>query len=381
MRVVIFVALAGCSDSPTRDCELTCVQAEPRCPSGMSCDSQNFCREPGATESCMPNGCWPLAPSTIDPCAMDFPPSMGSLSFTQNQVLDTTMPLIGQLYDGGRLVVIHVDQFSVANMVTVTVEGTRPLVIVSDGDVAISGILRVNPTSSVDPVCTINNGSDANLVNWSTGGGGGGFATAGGAGGIVDDPDAARAPGGSANDDPALLRFGCPGGAGGGNLGGLGGRAGGALQIAAKTRVDVTGWITANGGGGAGGWSSADCTGDPCSTGGGGGGTGGVILIESPIIDVDPDGLICAVGGAGGSGGLGTNTSPAPPGGTSITCTGGAPGELMAPGGKGGDLVPPGIGFDSTQLGKSAGGGGGSVGRIRINATEPTLGGMIVPPP
>lgn len=164
------------------------------------------------------------------------------------------------------------------------------------------------------------------------------------------------------------------GGSGGGGNGFSGGGGGGALQIVAGERITIgggasAGGINAGGCGGAGGAS-----GNP----GGAGGSGGAILLEAPVMDLQPNGTVAANGGGGAVGGTGGGNSGA-----------GQPGDLGVVGGVGGTLPGTGYGLPGVGGAKdrpnggngdaggstsgSGGSGGGSVGRIRINNLTGTL--------
>jgi hypothetical protein len=128
-----------------------------------------------------------------------------------------------------------------------------------------------------------------------------------------------------------------------------GGGGGGALQLVSCSSLVVRGVIDVSG---AGGLAS---TLDPTPTiGGSGGGSGGSVLLEGMEVDIQGD--LSARGGGGGGG----STAPDSPGTNALGVVAGLPG-----GGQGGGLIPPGSGEDRSPDG--SGGGGGAVGRIRIN--------------
>jgi hypothetical protein len=176
------------------------------------------------------------------------------------------------------------------------------------------------------------------------------------------------------------LVFGCPGVDGGAVSGGTQatrGYGGGAIEISSKTLVNIasTGFVSADGYGGAGGTGQSQAGG-----GGAGGGTGGSILLEAARISIA--GKVCAVGGGGGQGG-GFNFFNGAPGGNGTVCTAGiagAPNSGAGGGGAGGGLLAA---TDAQGHGtnRAGGGGGGSVGRIRLHSsTQPvTTGSTIVP--
>lgn len=164
-----------------------------------------------------------------------------------------------------------------------------------------------------------------------------------------------------------------------------GGGGGGAVQLFALERLEVTGEIRAGGGGGQGG--GTDVHPGVC-LGGGGGGSGGAILLESAQVIVS--GRMAADGGGGGGGGNnqgstggdGANAEPgqAAAGGEgrdgagcalvgSIAGGDGGAGSLAAS--NGGD----GQSYDTNDCDfhpyVGGGGGGGGAGRITVKSLEP----------
>jgi hypothetical protein len=248
---------------------------------------------------------------------------------------------------------------------TITLIGKRPIALVADGPVAIGGVVDARGLCSSfvagpggfnggsaqgsnggAPIATLGGGSGAAA---SSGGGGGGHGAQGGAG-----KDAA---GGSAYGDPAITTLvgGAGGGAGGGVNFGRGGGGGGALQIVSNTSITV----------GAGGINAGGCGGKP-GTGngdsGGGGGAGGAILLEAPAVTVT--GALAANGGGGGGGGGGNAKAGANGTLGRVPAAGGQPNGKNEEGGSGA------VGGTPAQPGGSGlnpGGGGGAIGRIRIN--------------
>lgn len=370
---------AGCYAPSFQDCELVCAGAGPSaCPDGLTC-AAGVCRLPGMTAACTPTidapgTCWPYTASTIDPCAADFPPSVGPLSVPAMRTIDTTS--LGQNdgvpYLGGRYTVLHVDSVSIAPGAVLTVTGARPLIIVSEGNVDIAGIITVQPTPSVPMDCAV--GSAAAAGPSGAGGAGGGYGTPGGNGGAAVSSSSTSGGGitGDAMLDP--LRPGCPGGRGGiGTPGptGAAGRGGGALQITSRTQILLTagGTVAAGGGGGGGGFNGTTCVGTACTSGGGGGGTGGSILLEANRVEVRANGKVCAVGGGGGNGPQ--TIAPIASGGAGADgnlCSGGMPGAVGNRGGRGADVAaaPGASGSSGSGNLESGAGGGGGLGRTRI---------------
>jgi hypothetical protein len=259
---------------------------------------------------------------------------------------------------------------------TITLIGARPIALVSDGAVTINGIIDARSlcttyfagpggynggsgsgSDGAEPPSTSGGGDGASAA--TTGGGGGAHGAAGGSGKAV--------AGGELYGDPeiSVLRGGAGGGAGegGGNFG-RGGGGGGALQIVSNTKIDiVTGGINAGGCGGKPGTGNSDS--------GGGGGAGGTILLEAPIITIN--GVLAANGGGGGGGG----------GAAATAGSAGLLGVMVAPGGagqatdeQGGKGGASGVAAEPGGVGANPGGGGGGIGRIRIN-TRGGSGAMI----
>lgn len=214
--------------------------------------------------------------------------------------------------------------------VTVTVSGTNPLIIKSQGMVKIDGVLTANgapggngvtfstfgkggigiggggnggdgvytggPSNGVD-----GQGSGAGLkgTNWQ-GGSGAGYAQNGGNSPMTSYGSGIT--GGMSYGTADLMNFqggsGGGGGSGGNSCGsGGGGAGGGAIQIASANSIAIGGTISADGakGGTDGG---GNC-------GGGGGGSGGAIWLRAPTIT--NSGTLTAVGAAGGTSKIGTN--------------------------------------------------------------------------
>jgi hypothetical protein len=254
----------------------------------------------------------------------------------------------------------------------ITVTGSRPVVIVADGPIAIQSVFDARGTCSGNTAGPGggqggNTGAEANGngggrrgTNAGTsnvsGGGGGGFGAvgspAGDAGGGING-----ALGGDAFGDLAITTLAGGGGGGGGGRpgdGGVGGGGGGAVFLISNTKVSISeaGGINAGGCGGTRGQGSIG--------GGGGGGAGGAILIEAPVLSLD--GALAVNGGGGGGASSGNDGSD---GALATTAASGGSSLIGGTGGNGGAGSSPSgsPGMDSTH----SGGGGGAVGRIRIN--------------
>ena len=284
---------------------------------------------------------------------------------------------------GPDVLVLYTSAFTLEAGATLDVTGDKSLVIASDSTITIDGALDASsqtggsagpskgPGASYAGCTTVGgSGGDGNGGGDGGGGGGGALGAGGGPGGDVNG-----APGGSAGafmPVPGFIRAGCAGGKGG-KTGGKGGEGGGAIELAARGSIVVTGSINAGGGGGGKGQNPS---------GGGGGGSGGVISFDSPSVMLAPGAIIAANGGGGGGGlnddssaGAGNDAPLAATnagGGTSETGQGGGPGGASNPVGGG-----PGIGGNNG----GGGGGGGSSGYVIVYAGSFVFAGAVVSPP
>lgn len=188
------------------------------------------------------------------------------------------------------------------------------------------------------------------------GGGGGGYAGIGGTGGTgIQTVTAAGGAGGDVCGSPELIPL--TGGSGGGggadgnclgsDCGWPGGGGGGALQIASRKSIAISGEFRANGGNGFG-------PNNATRGGGGGGGAGGGLLLEAPIVTVS--GILNVDGGDGGRGDVGEGG------------IGASGDEIDGANGVEDPALDPDAGV-STGSGSGGGGGGG---RIRLNTPDNT---------
>ncbi|MCE9579923.1 MAG: hypothetical protein K8W52_42795 [Deltaproteobacteria bacterium] len=303
------------------------------------------------------------------------------------------------------LATLAVDHLTIARDSVLYGFGTRPLAILSSGDVAIEGAIDFSAgcydadgTTFLTSCGGAGGGAGSTNKNaggcgaggdgvdsHATGGGGGGYSTAGAKGG-----DFMGATGGAAGTSAACpgvtlepLAGGGGGGAGSSGKGGAGGGGGGAIQITSLTRIGLTHstgtvndtMIYVAGAGGSGPTEA--------NIGGGGGGAGGAILLEAPMVQIGSTAILSANGGGGGGGrqvGLVANGAYGTK--TTSQAAGGAGDAVVATTGRGGAggarLGAPAVG---TGGGDGTGGGGGAVGRIRINTlAAPTLTGAVVSP-
>jgi hypothetical protein len=269
-----------------------------------------------------------------------------------------------------------------ANAATVSIVGSRPLMLVATGNIEVSGSFDISSRRSGQT------GAGANYSGCSVtsnpqddsggagGASGGSFAGAGGNGGTGDtdtslggDGNATGGVAGPAVAAPDFVRGGCPGSQGGnesgsGGQGGAGGSGGGAVHFIAAGDFDllVGASIRATG---------AGATGGQVQSGGGGGGSGGLVRIDAT--NIIRNGNMSANGGGGGEGGTRV-------GGVPTTGNNGDDGELSAnaalggfgapgsggDGGNGSSLATAsgGVGGDTIV---GAGGGGGGPGFILLN--------------
>ncbi|HVK78879.1 MAG TPA: choice-of-anchor D domain-containing protein [Kofleriaceae bacterium] len=261
---------------------------------------------------------------------------------------------------------------------TLKVTGTMPLVLISDRDVTVTGVIDVSADGATDGPGALPLGgscdgqSPGSTTSVSAGGGGGGRYGSGGSGGSSSQSMGGvggQPIGGIFPDvDMIPLQGGCRGGSTGETNAGFGyvssgGGGGGALQIVSRTRISLTGSaiIDASGGGGR---SGAPPSG---TIGGGGGGSGGGILLEAPQVIVNGANVVISTKGGGGAalgrgmsanhGSDGSTDAAAAAGGTNGTFAGGAGGATAVS--ASGDPGSPNTSGDAC-------GGGGAVGVVRF---------------
>jgi len=283
-----------------------------------------------------------------------------------------------QVGPGPEVAVLRVGTMSLAPTSTLTIYGSRPLIIIASGAVEISGLVnasalysRPGPGGAIAGPGVGEQGEHKSFRDG--GGGGGGFGTDGASGGdatTLAGSDADGGQGGSAYLDNVLtvLTGGSGGGADGLQCSYAPGAGGGAIQLFSFVSISILadGAISAGGGGGGPG---RECpAGNDTSLGGGtGAGSGGAIDLQAPTVSVL--GRLAANGGGGGGGagelgegGFGQNgriTGPA---------SGGIPGGATASAGGAGGFADdaPQPGFEEASGVGNAGGGGGGAGRIVV---------------
>jgi len=296
------------------------------------------------------------------------PPS-GDFHVTSNRTVDTTSgpPCDPDIttYCVIAGTAIQIDQGR-----TLGVSGTRPLILISMGQLGIDGVLDV--ASHLVTPQQVGPGADSPLCHAGTvaanrgGGSGGSLGTKGGNGGPAGGAMA------GATLVPATLQGGCKGsdGAGGGQLG----HGGGAVYLIA-TSISVNGSINASGESGTG--TAND------GRGGGGGGSGGMIVFDAPSLFVAPTAQIFANGGGGGEGtGGNTGNDGIDPSGPSAGGAGGGGASTGGDGGAGGfGTADGGAGAPGANVGtEGGGGGGGGAGIIKVFRAPIPSSGMVSPP-
>jgi hypothetical protein len=262
----------------------------------------------------------------------------------------------------------------------VEINGDLPAAFVANGDVTVTGHVRVRAGSS-SGACE---GQD---------GGGGAFGTRGGDGDVGGSDEGGA--GGMIVGNEVLVPL----------LGGCGSRlspvclgpdaepgnepthGGGALQLVSQTRIAFAAGDNGNPGGAidAGGARGRTCQFfqyDGIYSDALGGGSGGGILLEAPLVELASGSAIAANGGGGGCEGGGSGEDPDSEDGTlsDQPAAGQVCGDqLGGNGASSGAAAGPG---DAGSVFSITAGGGGGVGRIRINSTEPIQqdGGAVVSP-
>ncbi len=277
--------------------------------------------------------------------------------------------------------------------------GTRPVVLLIDGDAAIAGVIDASAQPSAANQVGV--AGPGGATGGATGGANGTGCGAGGAGRSLGSADSGGggagyrdmgARGGTTTNNGSMVTGGGPGlkcesvdlqpllggsggavSGGGPNLFGFGGSGGGALQVSIRGTLSVssTGSIVASGSGGGGGRVGVNA-GDA----GGGGGSGGSLLLEASTFWIA--GGVCANGGGGGGGAAtvvgvltpgsrgeeGTRSTRPAAGGDSASAVSGGDG------GRGGTTTGPELGQTADF---NAGGGGGSAGKIIIRGGQVAL--------
>ena len=310
-------------------------------------------------------------------------------------VAGAQIEIVAQEPSGDGLALIRARSITIASGATVRVVGSnqtpRPLVLFADR-ITIAGTLdggakRAVPGPGGRASGGPGLGADGEHRDTfhDSGGGGGAYAVAASAGGDAGTTCGTQANGGNGGAVFGLasldvLAGGAAGGAGASLVCTLGapGAGGGAIQLSALTRLEITGAVTVGGGGGGGG---INCGGS--DTGGGsGGGSGGALYLDAPAIVLS--GIVAAHGGGGGGGA----SSPGSNGGfggdaaaSLAQATGGiSGGSYGTVGGKGATGALASTAGGNQGCDGNGAGGGGSVGRIVIHAPGAVTGGGMQSP-
>jgi len=275
--------------------------------------------------------------------------------------------------DKTEVAVFVTGSLTIGTNAVVSVEGNRPLVLVTSGEMLLRGTLLAMP-NGIYPDRSNGGGFSGPQPNAADhkgngpGGGGAPVDTTGGGGGAYCGNGGGTnggKPYGNAEISPLL--GGSSGGLGGDHAGG----GGGAIQLISATSINLTSQAKINVGGGGGGWD------------GDGAGSGGAVILEAPSITMG--GTIAANGGGGGANSIRSNTAGHSGTADSIPAVAGS--DPSCPGGKGSAGVvldgaaglfggAPGAGLPSI-----GGGGGGGAGRVRINTSsgQATISGTTSP--
>lgn len=295
--------------------------------------------------------------------------------------------------NGPELLLVASDNLTIQSNQTVTVVGTRALVLVDTATFTLDGkiIVRVNGSTpgagAYASACGFQGSQqgDGFATVTAAGAGGGGFGLplsnqmlqlSGGDGGAV--AVAIGSLGGSyisAASTLVPLRGGCAGGSG---LATSPGAGGGAIAIVANQLQLNSGSVVAVPGAGGGAANNI-------ATGGGGGGSGGAIWLEGNVVRVSG---LCTANGGGGGGGWGGSIGTAGEIGHIVDGTPANGGDSAVDGlGKGGN----GAAGTASALdggagsigGSTAGGGGGGPGVIHVTAHtgSPSFSGSTFSPP
>lgn len=369
----------GC-DAAADGCRL-CEPGETTCTNGKvaTCDSAGVL----VSSTPCPLGCFEDEPRCrdVDPSNglalyLDMVANPPSLDL-ENATFDTTT---GRLHDlAGGVFVDDIPSFLIAappngvkvrvfvlgslKVTQLRVQGDSAFAVVAQSDVEIRGRLEVFCGNAFGiSGCNAGNGQISSTCEYSsTGAGGGAFGTNGSKGGDITSIAKPGGTGGIANGNAELvpLRGGCPSGV---VTDGVpqnylnGGAGGGAVQLVSRTRIVVDGIVDVKGWNGD--WTDYEITQSQISYMGTGGGAGGAILLEAPVIMLDVNAHLNALGGNGAQCLLTDGHCPS-------AGMGARPGVAATPAANAAACIG-----DGTPL--TTGGGGGGLGRIRINTADGT---------
>jgi hypothetical protein len=235
-------------------------------------------------------------PDLVLPAGTTIDTSTGTIQDAEGVLIPVTSVVIDQ--DGGSSIRAFLARNWILDDLKVT--GSRAFAIVAFDSISIRGVvdasaeaLQSGPGGQESPAVCVGNETVEETVGCGAlgcpvvGAGGGGNATAGATGGGLTLVNVGRA-GGAPIPTFVPLVGGCRGGNFSGTLPRVGGAGGGAVQLVANSRVEISGGGIIDVGGG-GGDSFA------------GGGSGGNIVIEAPTMIFDGSSTgVFANGGAGG---------------------------------------------------------------------------------
>ena len=337
-------------------------------------------------------GAWAIVPADVDPC--DAPAPSGALVITAGTwVYDTnsgaltdpdqnaTFPASALVTapDGTELRALSVEALRVDAGSVLVVRGARPLLALAWSNAQLAGTIDATSRAAAtgagaDPAAcdATRAGAGTEDVEGAGGGGGGGLGRPGAPGGAGNDALAGGGTAGGATAPPIGLRGGCAGARGGNVLGGDGGAGGGAIAVAARDELELSGSITA---GGAGGGAAQGGRG-----GGGGGGSGGVVMLAAPALRLTSSAVIAANGGGGGGGSDNSPASRGQDGAAGADAAPGGPGQGMGgSGGAGGAATVEAVAGTSPRRG--GGGGGGGAGAVVLDGDALVIdAGAVVSP-
>ncbi len=352
-------------------------------------------------------GCetWTPRPTHFEPCDLPAPLGPLNLEMEGEYVYDTDAVTLRdpagnerahasvELFGNPPVRAISVDRLLVGNVARLRAVGSKPLLVASWSEIVVDGAIDVssNAVSGAGAStgdCTPSGGGGQDDEGGG-GGGGGGFSGNGGNGG--NGAGAGAGAGGNAGigiPTPGTVRGGCPGARGGigsdGDGTGAGGAGGGALQLTARSRIDIRGQLHAGGAGGGGG----RCAEGNTRSGAGGGGSGGLLDLEAPTIVFGSNAVVAANGGGGGEGCQGGTTDAGTagqasneraPGASGTSNTGGDGGAGGAGSNRDGIDGSDGTVFFADR--GSGGGGGGGTGYIIIEGSDSVASGAVLSPP
>jgi hypothetical protein len=337
-----------------------------------------------------PPGCMSFS-SQLDTCAFERPTLDSMISGAASYNTDTGVLTSGESTvdmthmtvqgNAGPMDAVFVRDVRFMANTKLRVTGSLPLAIIAYGTVTLEQATLIDATDGgAGARATCPNSAIAGRPDGggAGGGGGGGFGGAGGTGGTGNSDGTAIAggTGGEPIDQPPGPLGGCPGSAGGtgDDPGGAAGKGGGAIYIAAETKIEIAASAGINAGGGGGGGGHKDGTFSDGDAGGGGGGSGGMIMLESPV--VRSMGTLAANGGGGGEASGNSSSGKGGEAGklaTTPAAGGGGNSSSGTDGGAGGAKgAPNGMPVTSSQAG-GGGGGGGGAGFVVVLSADPTV--------